>query len=82
VLVRLRYQPFVQYLTEAGIDMADLPAWLATIDLDAHERGEITAATCWTGSPLRRCAARPRDLERRWLDMFDRSAEMFELAQD
>jgi FMN phosphatase YigB (HAD superfamily) len=82
VLVRLRYQPFVQYLTEAGIDMADLPAWLATIDLDAHERGEITGRDL-----LDRIAASalrpldPRDLERRWLDMFDRSAEMFELAQ-
>ncbi len=82
VLVRLRYQPFVQYLTEAGIDMADLPGWLATIDLDAHERGEITGRDL-----LDRIAASalrpldPRDLERRWLDMFDRSAEMFELAQ-
>ena len=82
VLVRLRYQPFVQYLTEAGIDMADLPAWLATIDLDAHERGEITGRDL-----LDRIAASalrpldPRDLERRWLDMFDRSTEMFELAQ-
>jgi FMN phosphatase YigB (HAD superfamily) len=82
VLVRLRYQPFVQYLTEAGIDLADLPAWLATIDLDAHERGEITGRDL-----LDRIAASalrpldPRDLERRWLDMFDRSAEMFELAQ-
>ena len=82
VLVRLRYQPFVQYLTEAGIDMSDLPAWLATVDLDAHERGEITGRDL-----LDRIAASalrpfdPRDLERRWLDMFDRSAEMFELAQ-
>jgi FMN phosphatase YigB (HAD superfamily) len=82
VLVRLRHQPFVQYLTEAGIDLADLPAWLATIDLDAHERGEITGRDL-----LDRIAASalrpldPRDLERRWLDMFDRSAEMFELAQ-
>ena len=70
VLVRLRYQPFVQYLTEAGIDMADLPAWLGTIDLDAHERGEITGRDL-----LDRIAASalrpldPRDLERRWLDM-------------
>ena len=42
VLVRLRYQPFIRYLSEAGVDLTDLPAWLATIDLEAHERGDIT----------------------------------------
>jgi FMN phosphatase YigB (HAD superfamily) len=82
VLVRLRYQPFVRYLSEAGIDLTDLPGWLATIDLDAHERGEITGSEL-----LERIAGQarrpldPRDLERRWLDMFERSAEMFELAE-
>jgi len=82
VLVRLRYQPFVRYLTEAGIDLTDLPGWLATIDLDAHERGEITG-----GELLERIAGQarrpldPRDLERRWLDMFERAAEMFDLAE-
>ena len=81
VLVRLRYQPFIRYLTEAGVDLADLPAWLATIDLEAHERGDITGHEL-----LGRVAASaqrpldPADLERRWLDMFDRSGEMFDLA--
>jgi hypothetical protein len=42
VLLRLRYQPFVRYLQDAGVDLADLPAWLASIDLDAHERGEVS----------------------------------------
>jgi FMN phosphatase YigB (HAD superfamily) len=82
VLVRLRYQPFVRYLAEAGIDLTDLPRWLATIDLDAHERGEITGAEL-----LERIAGQarrpldPRDLERRWLDMFERAGEMFDLAE-
>ena len=82
VLVRLRYQPFVRYLAESGIDLTDLPGWLATIDLDAHERGEITGREL-----LERIAGQarrpldPRDLERRWLDMFERSAEMFDLAE-
>jgi 2-haloacid dehalogenase len=81
VLVRLRYQPFVRYLQDAGVDMADLPAWLATIDLDAHERGEITGEEL-----LGRVAASatepldPEELGRRWLDMFERTGEMFELA--
>jgi FMN phosphatase YigB (HAD superfamily) len=81
VLVRLRYQPFIRYLSAAGIDLSDLPAWLTTIDLEAHERGEITGREL-----LGRVAASarqpldPLDLERRWLDMFDRSGEMFELA--
>ena len=42
VLVRLRYQPFIDYLASAGVDMTDLPAWLERVDLSAHERGEIT----------------------------------------
>jgi FMN phosphatase YigB (HAD superfamily) len=81
VLVRLRYQPFIRYLTEAGVDLVDLPAWLATIDLEAHERGDITGHEL-----LGRVAASaqrpldPAELERRWLDMFDRSSEMFDLA--
>jgi FMN phosphatase YigB (HAD superfamily) len=81
VLMRLRYQPFIRYLSAAGIDLSDLPAWLTTIDLEAHERGEITGREL-----LGRVAASarhpldPLDLERRWLDMFDRSGEMFELA--
>ena len=81
VLMRLRYQPFIQYLTEAGADLTDLPAWLQAIDLDAHERGDVTGREL-----LGRVAASvrrpldPRELESRWLDMFDRSGEMFDLA--
>jgi FMN phosphatase YigB (HAD superfamily) len=81
VLVRLRYRPFIQYLSEAGVDLTDLPAWLATIDLDAHERGEMTAREL-----LARVAASarrpldPRELESRWLDLFERWGEMVDLA--
>jgi 2-haloacid dehalogenase len=81
VLVRLRYQPLVRYLQDAGVDMTDLPAWLETIDLNAHERGEITGEEL-----LERVAASAvqpldrEDLGRRWLDMFERTGEMFELA--
>ena len=81
VLVRLRYQPFVHYLSAAGVDLTDLPAWLVNVDLDAHERGEMSGREL-----LDRIAASaprpldPRELERRWLDMFDRSAEMIDLA--
>jgi len=81
VLVRLRYQPFIDYLAAAGIDMTDLPAWLERVDLAAHERGELTGEEL-----LGRVAAmapRPLDaveLRARWLDMFDRAHEMFDLA--
>ena len=81
VLVRLRYQPFIRYLQDAGVDLADLPQWLATIELEAHERGEITGEEL-----LGRVAASatrpldPEELGRRWLDMFERTGEMFDLA--
>ena len=82
VLVRLRYQPFVRYLQDAGVDLADLPGWLASIDLEAHERGQLSGEEL-----LGRIAASavqpldPDELGRRWLDMFERSDEMFELAR-
>ena len=81
VLLRLRYQSFISYLSGAGIDMTDLPRWLEQVDLAAHERGEITGEAL-----LERIAAmarRPLDadeLRARWLDMFDRAQEMFDLA--
>jgi len=81
VLVRLRYQPFIEYLSAAGIDMTDLPAWLQKVDLSAHERGEITGEEL-----LARVAAMARhpldahELETRWLDMFERAQEMLDLA--
>lgn len=81
VLVRLRYQRFIEYLGEAGIDMTHLPAWLAQVDLEAHERGEMPGARL-----LERIAAMapqpldPAELHRQWLDMFERCDEMFDLA--
>ena len=81
VLVRLRYQPFIDYLASAGIDMTDLPAWLQRVDLSAHERGEISGEELL--GRVAGMAARPLDpaeLRVRWLDMFDRAQEMFDLA--
>ena len=81
VLVRLRYQPFIDYLASAGIDMTDLPAWLQRVDLSAHERGEISGEELL--GRVAAMAARPLDpaeLRVRWLDMFDRAQEMFDLA--
>jgi FMN phosphatase YigB (HAD superfamily) len=82
VLVNLRYEPFISYLTTAGIDMRDLPAWLTQVDLAGHERGEhggealLARIAALANSPLD-----PQDMHARWLDMFDRSDEMFALAQ-
>ncbi|MGB5103879.1 MAG: HAD family phosphatase [Steroidobacteraceae bacterium] len=81
VLVRLRYQPFVDYLSAAGIDMTDLPAWLTRVDLAAHERGEMTGEELL--GRIAAMASRPLDpgeLTARWLDMFDRAQEMLDLA--
>jgi len=81
VLLNLRYEPFIHYLQGAGIDMRDLPGWLTRVDLAAHERGEITGEDLleriagMAGQPLDRA-----ELRARWLDMFDRSEEMFSLA--
>jgi FMN phosphatase YigB (HAD superfamily) len=82
VLVRLRYQRFIEYLGAAGIDMSDLPAWLQRVDLAAHERGELTGDEL-----LGRVAAMARrpleagELRARWLDMFERWHEMCDLAE-
>jgi FMN phosphatase YigB (HAD superfamily) len=81
VLLRLRYQPFIDYLASAGIDMTDLPRWLERVDLAAHERGEVSGEEML--GRISAMAARPLDrdeLKQRWLDMFDRTAEMFDLA--
>jgi FMN phosphatase YigB (HAD superfamily) len=81
VLLELRYEPFIRHLATAGIDMRDLPAWLTRVDLAGHERGELTGEAL-----LGRIAAMasppldPIDLQARWLDMFERSEEMFALA--
>ena len=81
VMLRLRYQPFVRYLQEAGADLSDLPSWLATIGLEEHERGEIPGAELLARvSATARTPLDPQDLNRRWLDMFERTDEMFELA--
>jgi FMN phosphatase YigB (HAD superfamily) len=81
VLLRLRYQPFIDYLSAAGIDMTDLPKWLERVDLAAHERGEVSGEAML--DRIAAMAARPLDpdeLRQRWLDMFDRAGEMFDLA--
>jgi FMN phosphatase YigB (HAD superfamily) len=81
VLVKLHYQPFIQYLGRAGVDMRDLPSWLQQVDLEGHERGEIEGEML-----LRRVAAMapvpldPADLRTQWLSMFERWDEMFTLA--
>lgn len=81
VLVRLHYQPLIRYLGESGIDLSNLPAWLAKVDLEAHERGDITGEEL-----LARIAAMatspidPAELTSRWLAMFERWDEMFALA--
>jgi FMN phosphatase YigB (HAD superfamily) len=81
VLLGLHYQPFIQYVTEAGADLSDLRAWLEEIGLEAHERGEISGPEL-----LVRVAASarrpldPQELKARWLDMFERKAEMFDLV--
>ena len=82
VLLRLRYQSFIEYLAGAGIDMTNLPKWLEQVDLAAHERGEIGGDQL-----LERIAAMarrpldPAELRARWLDMFDQAHEMFDLAE-
>jgi len=81
VLLRLRYQPFIDYLASAGIDMSDLPRWLERVDLAAHERGEIGGDELL--GRIAAMARRPLDgaeLRERWLDMFDRAHDMFDLA--
>ena len=81
VLLRLRYHSFIEYLAGAGIDMTNLPKWLEQVDLAGHERGEIGGEELL--GRIAAMARRPLDtaeLRSRWLDMFDRAHEMFDLA--
>jgi 2-haloacid dehalogenase len=81
VLVKLHYQPFIEYLGRAGVDMTDLPRWLQQVDLEGHERGELAGEAL-----LERVAAMapmpldPAELRTQWLSMFERWDEMFALA--
>ena len=82
VLLRLRYQPFIDYLAAAGIDMTDLPAWLQRVDLAGHERGEVSGEEMLGRiAAMARRPLPPAELRERWLDMFDRAHDMFALAQ-
>jgi 2-haloacid dehalogenase len=81
VLLRLRYQGFIEYLAGAGIDMTNLPRWLEQVDLAAHERGEITGEELLGRiAAMARRPLAPSELRTRWLDMFDRAQDMFDLA--
>lgn len=81
VLLRLRYRTFIEYLAGAGIDMTNLPKWLEQVDLAAHERGEITGEALLDRiAGMARRPLDPAELRSRWLDMFDRAQEMFDLA--
>ena len=81
VLLRLRYQSFIEYLVGAGIDMTNLPKWLEQVDLAAHERGEIGGEELLGRiAAMARRPLDPAELRSRWLDMFDRANEMFDLA--
>lgn len=81
VLLRLRYQSFIEYLAGAGIDMTNLPKWLEQVDLAAHERGEIGGEELLGRiAAMARRPLDPAELRSRWLDMFDRAHEMFDLA--
>jgi len=81
VLVPLNYGPFLAYLTESGVDLTDMPVWLARIGLEAHERGELTGEAFLerlAGTSGRKLD--PVRLRSSWLDMFEKAPEMFALA--
>ena len=81
VLLPLNYRPFLAFLGESGVDLTDMPAWLARIGLEAHERGEIGGEAFL--ERLVDTSGRSLDpvrLRSSWLDMFDEAPEMFALA--
>jgi len=82
VLVRLQFAPIIRFLSDSGVDMRDIPAWLGRIDLVAHERGEFGGEELL--ARIRALATRPIDAEelhRHWLGMFERAHEMFDLLE-
>ena len=82
VLLDLHYEAFIRYLGGVGIDMGDLPAWLAKVDLAGHERGDQTGHELLTRiAAMASVPVDPEELQARWLDMFERSEAMFSLAR-
>jgi HAD superfamily hydrolase (TIGR01509 family) len=82
VLVRLQFAPIIRFLSDSGVDMRDIPAWLERIDLVAHERGEFGGEELL--ARIRALATRPIDaqeLHRHWLGMFERAHDMFDLLE-
>jgi FMN phosphatase YigB (HAD superfamily) len=82
VLVGLRYGPFVEYLSAAGADMSDLARWADRSGLERHERGEISGDEFLDGiASAARVLLDREELRARWLDMFEQSHEMCDLAR-
>ena len=82
VLLPLNYGPFLAFLSGSGVDLTGMPAWLARIGLEAHERGDLPGEAFL--ERLGRTSGRTLDAARlrsSWLDMFDEAPEMFALAR-
>jgi len=81
VLVRLNYRPLIELLREHGADVADREAVMSRIALEEHECGRLEGAGLLQGiAALARAPVSVREVQKRWLNMFEVVPEMMALA--
>ncbi len=83
VLIGADYEPFLGYMRGHGADAADMEAFCATVDLDAHERGEVGPEDFL--DRLQRAAPRRPDRDEllaQWNGMYHAVTPMIELVRD
>jgi len=82
VLVRLDYRPLLGYLTDAGIELAEMRELTSRIGLESHERGELPGEALLANiHALAPGRMDPDQLATLWTGMFEPVGEMFDLAR-
>lgn len=81
VFVHLNHQPFLQLLTERGVDVTNLDALLARVEFDDHETGRLDGPGLLERfAGLTTVPVTHADLHAKWVDMFELQPRMVDLA--
>jgi FMN phosphatase YigB (HAD superfamily) len=81
VFVRLMPQPILQLMSRHGVRIDDLPALVASIEIDAHETGALPGRGFLASIASLSSAPPPLEtIHAHWNDMFELDANMVTLA--